>query len=143
MDEYPTIDLSHLLPSSQILAGLPAVERIQRIRADRWIGYPRAMEALNKLDVKNQFINELLSGRKWLENQMKEIKYIHKIYPSDANFILFKVEDANGLYKYLLSKKVIVRNRDKAPLLKGCLRVSVGTEAENSKFIEALKEYTA
>lgn len=102
-----------------------------------------ALEALNKLDVKNQFINELLSGRKWLENQMKEIKFIYKIYPSDANFILFKVEDANGLYKYLLSKKVIVRNRDKAPLLKGCLRVSVGTEAENSKFIEALKEYTA
>jgi histidinol-phosphate aminotransferase len=102
-----------------------------------------ALEALNKLDVKNQFINELLSGRKWLENQMKEIKFIYKIYPSDANFILFKVEDANGLYKYLLSKKVIVRNRDKAPLLKGCLRVSVGTAAENSKFIEALKEYTA
>jgi histidinol-phosphate aminotransferase len=102
-----------------------------------------ALEALNKLDVKNQFINELLSGRKWLENQMKEIKFIYKIYPSDANFILFKVEDANGLYKYLLSKKVIVRNRDKAPLLKGCLRVSVGTKAENSKFIEALKEYTA
>jgi histidinol-phosphate aminotransferase len=102
-----------------------------------------ALEALNKLDVKNQFINELLSGRKWLENQMKEIKFIYKIYPSDANFILFKVEDANALYKYLLSKKVIVRNRDKAPLLKGCLRVSVGTAAENSKFIEALKEYTA
>jgi histidinol-phosphate aminotransferase len=102
-----------------------------------------ALEALNKVDVKKQFINELLSGRKWLENQMKEIKFIQKIYPSDANFILFKVEDANGLYKYLLSKKVIVRNRDKAPLLKGCLRVSVGTAAENSKFIEALKEYTA
>jgi histidinol-phosphate aminotransferase len=102
-----------------------------------------ALEALNKVDVKNQFINELLSGRKWLENQMKEIKFIYKIYPSDANFILFKVEDANALYKYLLSKKVIVRNRDKAPLLKGCLRVSVGTAAENSKFIEALKEYTA
>ena len=102
-----------------------------------------ALEALNKVDIKKQFVNELLSGRKWLENQMKEIKFIQKIYPSDANFILFKVEDANGLYKYLLSKKVIVRNRDKAPLLKGCLRVSVGTEAENSKFIEALKEYTA
>ena len=102
-----------------------------------------ALEALNKVDIKKQFVNELLSGRKWLENQMKEIKFIQKIYPSDANFILFKVEDANALYKYLLSKKVIVRNRDKAPLLKGCLRVSVGTAAENSKFIEALKEYTA
>jgi histidinol-phosphate aminotransferase len=101
------------------------------------------LEALNKADVKNQFISELLSGREWLENQLKEIAFIQKIYPSDTNFILFRVEDANTLYKYLLSKKVIIRNRDKAPLLKGCLRVSVGTAAENTKFIEALKEYKA
>jgi histidinol-phosphate aminotransferase len=82
-----------------------------------------------------------LKGRHWLEDKMKEISFIQKIYPSDTNFILFKVEDANELYKYLLSKKVIVRNRDKAPLLKGCLRVSVGTETENQQFIDALKEY--
>ena len=102
-----------------------------------------ALEALNKADVKKQFISELLSGREWLENQLKEIVFIQNIYPSDTNFILFKVEDANTLYKYLLTKKVIIRNRDKAPLLKGCLRVSVGTTAENTKFIEALKEYKA
>lgn len=100
-----------------------------------------AFEALRKLDKKNQFINELLRGRHWLENKMKDFPFIEKIYPSDANFILFKVEDANHLYRYLLSKKVIVRNRNKAPLLKGCLRVSVGTEDENSLFIDALKEY--
>lgn len=47
MDEYPIIDLSHLLPAAQGLARLPADERIQRLRADRWIGYPRAVEALN------------------------------------------------------------------------------------------------
>ncbi|ELX1806615.1 hypothetical protein ONM54_004202 [Escherichia coli] len=46
MDEYPIIDLSHLLPAAQGLARLPADERIQRLRADRWIGYPRAVEAL-------------------------------------------------------------------------------------------------
>ncbi len=50
MDEYPIIDLSHLLPAAQGLARLPADERIQRFRADRWIGYPRAIEALNRLD---------------------------------------------------------------------------------------------
>lgn len=68
MDEYPTIDLSHLLPSAQTLAVLPAVERIQRIRADRWIGYPRAIEALNKLETlynwpnKQRMPNLLLVG---------------------------------------------------------------------------------
>jgi histidinol-phosphate aminotransferase len=101
-----------------------------------------ALEALGKTDKKLMFIDELLKGRHWLESQLKEIAFIQKIYPSDTNFILFRVEDANVLYKFLLSKKVIVRNRDKAPLLKGCLRVSVGTAVENTKFIEALKEYT-
>lgn len=100
-----------------------------------------ALEALGKTAKKRLYIDELLNGRHWLENQLKEVDYIQKVYASDTNFILFKVEDANELYRYLLSKKVIVRNRDKAPLLKGCLRVSVGTAGENTKFIEAIKEY--
>ncbi|MGK4661038.1 TniB family NTP-binding protein [Pseudomonas aeruginosa] len=68
MDEYPVIDLSHLLPAAQGLARLPADERIQRIRADRWIGYPRAVEALNRLETlyawpnKQRMPNLLLVG---------------------------------------------------------------------------------
>lgn len=102
-----------------------------------------ALEALQKTDKKDRFIRELLEGRKMLDMEMKQIPFIEKIYPSDANFILFKVPDANDLYRYLLTQKVIVRNRDKAPLLKGCLRVSVGTKEENEKFIIALKNYKA
>ena len=68
MDEYPIIDLSHLLPAAQVLARLPAAERIQRIRADRWIGYPRAVEAQNRLETlyawpnKQRMPNLLLVG---------------------------------------------------------------------------------
>ncbi len=68
MDEYPIIDLSHLLPAAQGLARLPADERIQRLRADRWIGYPRAVEALNRLEAlyawpnKQRMPNLLLVG---------------------------------------------------------------------------------
>lgn len=68
MDEYPIIDLFHLLPAAQGLARLPAAERIQRIRADRWIGYPRAVEALNRLEIlyawpnKQRMPNLLLVG---------------------------------------------------------------------------------
>jgi len=68
VDEYPVIDLSHLLPAAQGLARLPADERIQRIRADRWIGYPRAVEALNRLETlyawpnKQRMPNLLLVG---------------------------------------------------------------------------------
>ncbi|KLU16106.1 MULTISPECIES: TniB family NTP-binding protein [Xenorhabdus] len=68
MDEYPIIDLSHLLPAVQGLAQLPATERIQRIRTDRWIGYPRALDALNRLETlytwpnKQRMPNLLLVG---------------------------------------------------------------------------------
>lgn len=68
MDEYPIIDMSHLLPAAQGLARLPADERVQRIRADRWIGYPRAVEALNRLETlfawpnKQRMPNLLLVG---------------------------------------------------------------------------------
>lgn len=68
MDEYPIIDLSHLLPAAQGLARLPADERVQRIRADRWIGYPRSVEALNRLETlyawpnKQRMPNLLLIG---------------------------------------------------------------------------------
>jgi histidinol-phosphate aminotransferase len=102
-----------------------------------------ASEALSKSEKKHKFIKDLITGRKWLESEMNKISFIHKIFPSDTNFILFKVDDANKLYNYLLSNKVIVRNRDNAPLLKGCLRVSVGTKYENEKFIEAMKNYNA
>ena len=68
MDEYPIIDLSHLIPAAQGLARLSAQERIQRIRADRWIGYPRAVEGLNRLEAlfawpnKQRMPNLLLVG---------------------------------------------------------------------------------
>lgn len=68
MDEYPIIEQSHLLPLAQALVRLPAAERIQRIRADRWIGYPHALEALNRLETlydwpsKQRMPNLLLIG---------------------------------------------------------------------------------
>lgn len=100
-----------------------------------------AMEALNNENKKNEYVNILNDNKLYLLNQMKNIPYIEKVFPTDANFILFRVADANKLYDYLINKGIVVRNRDKAPLLKGCLRVSVGTVAENNKFIDALKNY--
>lgn len=100
-----------------------------------------AIEALDKIETKDNFVQELIQGRKYLVNELAQISFIQKIYPSDANYILFKVEDANHLYRYLIQHKIIVRNRTTAPLLTGCLRVSVGTKNENEKFIEILKKY--
>jgi histidinol-phosphate aminotransferase len=101
------------------------------------------IEAINNIPKKQAFIDVLLKGKKYLQSELSKIDFIKKVYPSDTNFILFKVDDANKLYQHLLQHQVIIRNRDKAPLLKGCLRVSVGTDKENEKFIEVLKNYLA
>ena len=100
-----------------------------------------AAEALDKMELKNKFVDELIQGRRYLETALKEIKCVENVYPSDANYILIKVADANKMYQHLIQHKLIVRNRDNAPMLKGCLRVSVGTKQENEQFIDALKRY--
>lgn len=67
--------------------------------------------------------------------------FVERVYPSDANFLLVKVDDANAMYDYLISDRIIVRNRDKVALCKGCLRITVGTPEENQNLIESLKNY--
>lgn len=100
-----------------------------------------ALEALNNIQQKNAFVQTLNESKKWLISEIETIAYIQHIYPSDANFFLIKVADANDLYQYLIRHKIIVRNRNNAPLLKGCLRISVGTNDENKRLIEVLKMY--
>ncbi len=67
------------------------------------------------------------------------VNHIEKVYPSDGNFLLLKVDDANKRYKQLIECGVIVRNRTAEPLCENCLRISVGICEENQKLIRALK----
>lgn len=83
----------------------------------------------------------LIQQRERLLKEFQQFHFIKKIYPSDANFILIKVENANDLYKYLLSKTIVVRNRSSQPLCENSLRVTVGTPEENDTLLIALKEY--
>jgi len=68
-----------------------------------------------------------------------DIKFVEKIYPTEANFILIKVDDANKRYNELIAKGIVIRNRTTQPLCDNCLRLTIGTEIENTKLIEALK----
>jgi histidinol-phosphate aminotransferase len=70
-----------------------------------------------------------------------DLSFVQKIYPSDANFILVKVPDANAVYQYLVDKGIIVRNRNTVSLCLGCLRITVGTKEENEVLINALKTF--
>lgn len=95
---------------------------------------------LDKLELKEEWVKTILEQRAYLEKELQKIALVEKIHPSDANFILVKVEDANMTYNKLVEKGIIIRNRNKVSLCNGCLRITVGTEAENNTLIEALSQ---
>lgn len=96
--------------------------------------------ALNALDNQEQFEQQraiILSERERMIASLKKLKNIENIYPSDANFVLVKVKDANQMYAYLVQQKIITRNRNN--LVNNCIRITVGTPKENTLLLDALK----
>ena len=96
--------------------------------------------AINALENKNLYESNkkiLLEQKEYLVSELSNIDSIKKVYPSDANFILIEVDDADKIYQKLIDKKIIVRNRNKQ--VQNCIRVSVGTPDENSKFLAELR----
>ncbi|PXV63868.1 histidinol-phosphate aminotransferase [Dysgonomonas alginatilytica] len=93
---------------------------------------------LDKLELKEEWVKTILQQRTHLEKELKKIALVEKIYPSDANFILVKVDDANVIYNKLVDRGIIIRNRNTVSLCNGCLRITIGTETENNTLIEAL-----
>ena len=92
---------------------------------------------------KNEMIKEIVNQRSELVIDLSSLKQVVKIYPSDANFILVKMKGASDIYNSLAAKGIIVRDRSKVILCDGCLRITVGTAAENEQLINELKAYTA
>ena len=80
---------------------------------------------------------KIKSERERLESQLKVMKITERIFPSDANFLLVKVNNAAAIYTALVEKNIIVRNR--TSVVKNCLRITVGTRSENNKLIKGLK----
>ncbi len=87
------------------------------------------------------WVNELLAERDILMNELEKIHCVIQIYPSDANFILVKVSAATNIYNDLIRRGIVVRNRSKISLCEDCLRITVGTSAENKKLLIELKKY--
>lgn len=99
-------------------------------------------ERLDHESEKNEVVKILLTQRDFLKSELEKLAIVEKVYPSDANFLLVKVGQADKIYQYLTSEGIIIRNRNKLSLCLDCLRITVGTEAENKVLIEALKAYT-
>ena len=100
----------------------------------------KALEELNKIDEIEKNISIVLDQRKLLVSSLEKLDFVEKIYKSDANFLLVKVDNADLRYNQLLEKGIVVRNRSNQPLCQNCLRITIGTKNENTSLINTLNE---
>jgi len=153
LDEYPNLVVMQTLSKAWGLAALRVgiafasgeiIHIMNKIKPPYNINQASqelVLKALDAVDEVNEMIRILVEERESLESNLLQLPMVKKIYPTDANFILVKVNDAKGTYNYLLSKGIVVRDRSKVELCEGCLRVTVGTPEENNQLLNALKEY--
>lgn len=94
---------------------------------------------IRQTDRKSGWVKMIVDERINLFEKLASLPLVKKIYKSDANFILIKVDDANSVYNNLVTKGVIVRNRNNISLCMGCLRITVGTPEENEILLKELK----
>jgi len=100
-----------------------------------------ALKALEEVGQVNDMIQEIVSMRDALADVFKQMPTVEKVYDSDANFLLVKIKDAKKVYQFLLTKGIVVRDRSNVQLCEDCLRITIGTEKENTILVDALAEW--
>ncbi|CAM4416784.1 histidinol-phosphate transaminase [Zobellia nedashkovskayae] len=133
------IRLGICIASKEIIAALNKIKPPYNVNE---LTQQKALKRVLDLDsVKNE-VSSILNEREQLLKVLREVSFVEKIYASDANFVLAKVDDANKRYSQVLAEGVVVRNRTTQPLCENTLRFTVGTPAENKKLIKVLNKLT-
>ena len=101
----------------------------------------QALAALKDPFEVDKWVRILLEERKRLIQAFSELPFVETIYPTDANFFLTRVKDAQATYDYLVNEGVIVRNRSRVQLCQNCLRITIGSHSENNELIGALRKF--
>ena len=101
----------------------------------------KAIEALENVAKVKAWVDELLDNRSLLAEALEKMSCVKHIYPSDANFLLIRVDDPDCLYNFLCKQGIIVRNRNRVEKCAGCLRITIGTKDENAQLINAINDY--
>ena len=99
----------------------------------------KAIENISSTYLDKSQIKETILERNKLEKKLENFPFVKKIYPSDSNFLLVKVVNANNVYKYLIDNGIVVRNRSQIKGCEECLRITVGTPKQNNLLINVLK----
>jgi histidinol-phosphate aminotransferase len=101
------------------------------------INQKAALRKLGKFEELRDQVTKIKKEKERLSANLQKMKITEKIYPSDANFLLVKVKNANFIYNSLVKENIIVRNRNN--VIENCLRITVGKKSENDRLIKALK----
>ena len=99
----------------------------------------KAIENISSTYLDNSQIKETILERNKLEKKLENFPFVKKVYPSDSNFLLVKVANADNVYKFLLDNGIVVRNRSQIKGCEECLRITVGTPKQNNLLINVLK----
>ncbi len=119
-------------------------ELYARVKYPYNINGPTQREIINRIrrtDI-DGMVRSIIDDRDMLMRELPKCSCIKKVYPSDANFLLAEVTDANAVYDYLILNGVIVRNRSRLPGCAGCLRLTIGTPEENRRMLNLLQTYS-
>lgn len=151
VDEIPNLIVLQTLSKAWGMAGLRlglafACRRIIGLMS--MIKYPYNINQLAQETVLRQLdfpidahVAEIREQREAVSQMLAAMPFVRKVYPSQANFVLVKVDDADALYGHLIKDGIIVRNRTRVPGCEGCLRITVGTPEENVKLGKSLQSY--
>ncbi len=131
------IRLGLCFASAEIIAVLNKIKPPYNVNE---LSQQKALTRILDVDAIQKEIKLVLEQREVLENSLKALSYVSKIYASEANFILAKVDNATQRYNQLLAKGIVIRNRTTQALCKNTLRFTVGTLEENKILIEALRD---
>lgn len=151
IEQHPNLVVLQTMSKAWAMAGLRvglalATKRVVELMSE--VKYPyninvatmAIVEELLRQPIDDR-VAEIRQQRALVENRLMRSAVVEKIYPSDANFLLVKVGDADAMYDYLIGKGIIVRNRNRVKGCEGCLRITIGTPEENEALLKSILEY--
>lgn len=153
IEKYPNLVILQTFSKAWGMAGIRlgmAFASLEIIQVLNKIKYPyniniltqqKALELLDNAEQVDVWVKKLIEEREKMAKYLAKLHFITKIYPSDANFLLVTMNDARGIYNYLVENGIIVRDRSKIHLCDNSLRITIGTMDEDIVLLQALKDY--
>jgi histidinol-phosphate aminotransferase len=148
--DYPNLVVLQTLSKAWGLAGLrlgmafasvSIIEILDKVKPPYNINQSTqelVLKALEEVGQVNDMIRILADMREAMAEVFRSMPMVEKVYPSDANFLLVKIKDARKMYEYLLTKGIVLRDRSNVALCEDCLRITIGTEKENTMLVDAM-----